>query len=219
MRDTSRAPEDTQEADDAALELMASENPEPRPPRSPRWLLIAAWALPIIVILSLAWLQLRAQRSLSGGSLSVADFRARAEVARTPAPDFTLPILGGSGDLSLSSFRGSVVVVNFWASWCGPCREEAPDLAATSRAYRSRGVRFLGIDERDDDPAALAFVREFDIPYPSVVDPAGALADDYRLLGLPTTVVVDPGGQIVYRFTGYLDAPILRSALDDVLAK
>jgi cytochrome c biogenesis protein CcmG/thiol:disulfide interchange protein DsbE len=125
--------------------------------------------------------------------------------------------LGRSGNLSLSSLRGNVVVVNFWASWCGPCREEAPDLEATSRAYRSRGVRFLGVDERDDEAAALAFVREFDITYPSVFDPSGALADDYALLGLPTTVVVDRNGQIVYRFTGYLDAPVLRSALDDVL--
>ncbi len=83
--------------------------------------------------------------------------------------------------------------------------------------YRNRGVRFLGVDHRDDRAAALAFVDEFGITYPSVSDPAGALADDYELVGLPSTFVIHRRGSIVYRFTGYLDGAVLRSALDDVL--
>lgn len=183
-----------------------------------RGFLIAAWAFPVIMILTLAWLQWQAQGSGQGTPVSVADFRARVEVSRTPAPDFTMPILGSSDSLSLSSFRGEVVVVNFWGSWCGPCRREAPDLESTWRAYRSQGVRFLGVDEQDDEGAALAFVKEFGITYPSVVDDnASAVAGDYRVFGLPTTVIVDRRGRIVYRLTGYLDAAVLRSALDDVL--
>ena len=78
-------------------------------------------------------------------------------------------------------------------------------------------MQFLGVDERDDEAAGRAFQEEFGITYPSAFDPAGELADDYGLLGLPSTFLIDSRGQIVYRFTGYLDGAVLRSALDRML--
>ncbi len=171
-----------------------------------------------VMIGLLAGFQLVTRGTSSVTSLSPADFRARSEAGNGPAPNFALPTLAGDATLALQSFRGSVVVLNFWASWCAPCREEAPDLERAAVAYRSRGVRFLGVDERDDAAAALAFQREFKISYPSVFDPAGSLADDYQLVGLPTTYVISRDGRLLYKFTGFLDKATLTSTLDAVLA-
>lgn len=151
--------------------------------------------------------------------MSVANYQARAEVVDTRAPDFDLELLSGEGSLRLSDLRGDIVVLNFWASWCSPCRLEAPDLQSASEDYRSRGVQFVGVDELDDRFAAQGFIREFAITYPSVFDPSGSLSDDYAFLGLPATYVIDQEGTIRYRFQGFLDGKILRSSLDQVLAE
>ena len=151
------------------------------------------------------------------GQISIANYQAATEVQNSPAPDFSLPSLDGSASISLRSLRGHVVVLNFWASWCTPCSIEAPGLEQTWKAYTRQGARFLGVDERDDDAAGRAFVGEFHITYPSVTDASGSLAYSYRLLGLPTTFIIDPAGQIRYRFVGYIDSTILQRALGDVL--
>jgi len=170
-----------------------------------------------MLILALAGWEF-ARRGTSGvGGVPVANFQATAEADRQMAPDFTMPSLDGGGTIRLSSLRGQVVVFNFWASWCGPCRLEAPGLERVSEAYRDRGVHFLGIDYRDNRPAADAFIREFGITYPSVFDPTGSLADDYRLVGVPTTFVIDQNGRIGFRFLGYVNEQSLRSVLSQVL--
>lgn len=194
------------------------EEDHPRRPGGPRRLLKIGSIAVAGAIVVLAAFQLRTGSMATPGSFSVADRRAQAEADGSQAPDFDLPLLDGDGELKLSSLRGSIVVLNFWASWCGPCREEAPDLQAAWIDYQDRGVRFVGVDERDDRAAALAFVDEFGITYPSVFDPAGSLADDFAFLGLPSTFVIDAEGNIVYRFTGFIDGPTLRSALDAVIA-
>ena len=184
-----------------------------------RWLKVALWVVPLAVVVLLAALELRDRGKSSGGAFGIADYRAQAEVVDTPAPDFELPLLDETGSIRLSDLRGDVVILNFWASWCSPCRLEAPDLQAVWHDYREQGVRFVGIDELDDRFAAQAFVEEFGITYPSVFDPSGSLADDYAFLGLPATYLVDTQGEIVYRFQGFLDGRLLRSSLDAVLAR
>ncbi len=183
---------------------------------------VAVWlgALAVAaVVAALAIMELRTRGTSSIGGFTVANYKARAEVENTPAPDFELASLDGGTPIALSSFRGQVVVLNFWASWCAPCRLEAPGLRRVSERYADRGVRFLGVDYRDNDAAARAFVDEFRLEYPSVTDPSGSLAYDYGLIGFPTTFIIDAAGTIRYRFVGYLDEDVLEEALDDVVSR
>jgi peroxiredoxin len=116
----------------------------------------------------------------------------------SPAPAFSLPRLDGSGDLSLASYRGKTVVLNFFASWCRPCKREAPDLESLWRRYRSEGVVVLGVDSGDAKGDARRFLSAHGVTYPVVFDPGEKLAQGpYALPGLPVTYVIDPAGRIV----------------------
>jgi thiol-disulfide isomerase/thioredoxin len=121
------------------------------------------------------------------------------------APPVSGPVVGG-GKLALASYRGHVVVLNFWGSWCTPCRAEAPGLSALATAFKSSGVRFLGIDIRDSPATAEAFMSDFRITYPSLNDPSDNLALDFRdtvpPAGIPTTLVISPSGRISARVIG-----------------
>ncbi len=112
---------------------------------------------------------------------------------RGPAPAVTGELLDGS-PFDLAGWRGRVVVLNWWGSWCAPCRLEAPDLQATHEATRDLKVEFLGVDIRDDRDAAKAFVASFGITYPSLFDPAGRVALAFRdvpLTVVPSTALLD----------------------------
>ena len=115
-----------------------------------------------------------------------------------PAPAFSLPRLTGSGDLSLDSFRGKTVVLNFFASWCAPCKREAPDLQSVWRKYRSKGLVVLGVDSGDTRGAARDFLSAHRVTYPIVFDPQQTLAlGPYAVPGLPVTYVLNPKGRVV----------------------
>src|ERR1700734_710472 len=137
---------------------------------------------------------------------------------RPLAPDFTATTLTGSR-LSFSSYRGRVVVLNFWGSWCAPCRHEAPTLAVTAEQYRPDGVAFLGVDVRDDTASALAFGGQFGVPYPSVSDSGSAITLDFTavvpIAGTPTTLVIDRTGHIA----GAVFGPATQQELTDILAQ
>jgi thiol-disulfide isomerase/thioredoxin len=141
---------------------------------------------------------------------------------RPLAPDFSGTTLTGS-KLSFSDYRGKVVVLNFWGSWCVPCREEASTLAAVASKYQPSGVSFLGVDVRDTTASALAFARSFHVAYPSVSDPSSAITLDFTakvpIAGTPTTLVVDRTGRIAGAVFGTVTYPELTAILAKVTAK
>jgi cytochrome c biogenesis protein CcmG/thiol:disulfide interchange protein DsbE len=115
-----------------------------------------------------------------------------------PAPLFSLPRLDGAGDLSLASLRGKTVVLNFFASWCAPCKREAPDLESFWKRYRSDGLVVLGVDSGDTKSDARRFLSAHGVTYPIVFDPGQTLAfGSYALPGFPVTYVVNRQGKVV----------------------
>lgn len=117
--------------------------------------------------------------------------RSPKDLVGKRGPDFELPLLGGEGTLSDDELMGHPVVVNFWASWCIPCREEAPTLEAKWRKYREEGVRFLGVNVQDAEEDAVGFVKEFGITFPSVRDTDQVLWRKFGVRGIPETFFLE----------------------------
>jgi len=138
------------------------------------------------------------------------------------APAVNGTTLGGAS-LSLSRFRGHVLVMNFWGSWCTPCRAEAPTLASLARRFSPVGVQFLGVDIRDTPASARAFQRNFAITYPSLNDPGDQVALAFRSTvppaGIPTTLVISRSGRIAARVIGQVSYPGLRGLISRALAQ
>ncbi len=124
------------------------------------------------------------------------------------APAFDLPRLDGDGSISLQGLAGHPAVLNFWASWCPPCADEAPDLNALSVRYDGLGVRFVGVDFNDAVDEARAFARRHDVPYALVHDTRG-VRQKFGVTGPPETYVLDGSGRAVVRIEGPVDSPLL----------
>jgi cytochrome c biogenesis protein CcmG/thiol:disulfide interchange protein DsbE len=171
--------------------------PMPAPTRR-RWLRVVALLFPAVLFVAvLGVATVRKVTTLGPGSR---------------APAFTAPRLGGSGSISLSDLRGKPVLLNFWASWCGPCKDEAPLLRQAYATYGSR-VHFLGVDERDALTSALAFEHDNHIAYPSARDEGFHIYDDYGLTGQPESFFIDQNGVIVQHVPG----PLTRRELFELL--
>ena len=134
-----------------------------------------------------------------------------------PAPGFTLELFDG-GMLSLSDLQGQIVVLSFWASWCPPCREEAPVLESVWQRYRGQGVTFIGVNYQDTEPPARAFIEEFGITYPNGPDPRSRIARAYGVQGVPETFVITQEGEITEVFVGSPTEGQLTAVLEDLLA-
>ena len=129
-------------------------------------------------------------------------------------PGFSLALLDGS-ELTLADLRGQIVVLNFWASWCSPCRREAPALQRVWETYKDQGVVFVGVTYRDAKGASLAFIKEYGITYPNGVDERGRISGDYGVTAVPETYVIDREGRLAWFQIGEAQA----EALADVLAR
>ena len=110
-------------------------------------------------------------------------------------------------------------MINFWASWCPPCREEAPYLESTWRKYKDRGVVFIGVDYADTRKEALAYIEEFDITYPNGPDIGTRISQAYRIRGVPETFFVDKRGQLRGVHIGPLRPPQLEEKIEELLAE
>jgi len=174
----------------------------------------------LVVVLLTGW--------ADGGSSGVTDVAGSTSAVlysaghQPVAPDFTATTLTGSR-LDFSAYRGKVVVVNFWGSWCAPCRAEAPTLAVTAQQYSPAGVDFLGVDVRDTPASALAFTHSFHVGYPSVSDQGSAITLDFTakvpIAGTPTTLVVDRTGHIAGAVFGTVTYPGLTAILAKITAE
>jgi cytochrome c biogenesis protein CcmG/thiol:disulfide interchange protein DsbE len=138
------------------------------------------------------------------------------KMVNRPAPDFSLTSFKGT-TISLQSLQGKPVVLNFWASWCPPCRVEARLLERTWRAYKNRGLIFIGVNIQDRKKDALNYIREFNITYPNGPDPTGEISIDYGVSGLPVTFFVSRRGEIIRRWVGAIEKGLLISSIEEIM--
>ena len=143
-----------------------------------------------------------------------------AEVAiGDPVPDRELPRLGGDGTGSIADYRGRWVLVNLWASWCPPCRQEAPALERFQRRYRDAGVTVLGIDVQDNSDDALAFLRDYPTTYPQLRSVGDERSDAFGSGGVPENFLVDRNGRIALVRRGPVDDRFLRENVAPLVAR
>jgi cytochrome c biogenesis protein CcmG/thiol:disulfide interchange protein DsbE len=188
-----------------------------------RLALVGVALLAVLAFLGVAGYDLARQNGLTNGAVAAASggagkvFGSGELVDGTPrtAPPVTLTLFGGQR-WTLNSHRGTPVLVNFWASWCPPCRQEVPVLQQGWQRYQGR-VNFIGVDVWDTDKDAQQFLQTYNATYPNGPDPAGHIAIDYGLTGVPESFFIDPSGRIVHHFVGPLDQATLDSLLDSLL--
>lgn len=151
------------------------------------------------------------QLTSDDGREILADVRAGKT---TPAPSFSLPSLQGDDRVALSSYEDKVVVLNFWASWCIPCKEEAPRLQSAWEKYRNNGLVVLGVDVHDFDRDGRRFLRRYGVTYPNVHDGRGLVLGDYGGLPLPKTFFVKEG-----KIVGYIFGEAREDDLEDAIRR
>ena len=134
-------------------------------------------------------------------------------------PADPLPALGRSTEASVADYRGKWVLVNFWASWCDPCRAESPALERFQRENRDRGFTVLGIDTQDLTADGLGFVREYGLSYPHLRDADGDAADAWGTTGVPESFLVDPSGRLRIAVSGPVDEEYLAQVIEPVLPR
>ena len=180
-----------------------------------------AWIMLSVGLSVAAFLALLVWGSLTfdgAGGLGINHEFGEIEVESRFAPNFNLD-LGNGEVLRLSDHAGKVVVVDFWASWCGPCRQEAPILSGVYREYAGRSVEFIGVSTWDRRFDAEEHLETFDVPYPNGFDESGVIAIDYGIKGVPEKYFIGPTGEVSRKYVGPMPAEVLREALDELLAE
>jgi len=135
--------------------------------------------------------------------------------AGEPAPGFSLALFDGD-QVSLHDLRGQIVVLNFWASWCLPCREEAPELEKAWQIHQAEGVRFLGVTYKDAAGASQNFIQEHGITFPNGVDAKSQISRAYGVTAVPETYIIDREGKVAWLHLGQVDADMLAEQLAQI---
>jgi thiol-disulfide isomerase/thioredoxin len=161
-----------------------------------------------VLVVALGMLALTGCGAATTGARSTSDGVRVGDLA----PPLSGESLQGSA-ISLDAWRGSPVVIVFWGSWCGPCRDEQPQLNAVARRTTTTGARFVGVSVRDDRGSALAYIRDLGVPYDSILDENDALVGRYDVVGPPATFVVDGAGHVAARLLGPVNGDELESLL------
>ena len=191
----------------------------PTPPRSIplRYILVPLFLAMVVGLLALLFYVLSQSGQLAGFEPGINLEPTLIRQDNRPAPDFTLTLSDGRV-VKLSDYRGKAVVINFWASWCAPCRAEAPTLEETHKRYADRGVIILGISLWDTEEAAAEFRKVYGQTYPSGVDPNGKIAIEYGVSGIPETYFITPEGMIAAKFVGPLPLETMETLLEELLS-
>ena len=152
--------------------------------------------------------------------LGVASSSQANEVTRV-APDFTVRSLDGTRDIKLSNYRGHVVYLDFWASWCGPCRKSMPVMETFSQRYGDKGLVVLAVSVDEDLLQAREFAKHWPLSYELAHSPDGKVAEAYLLKGMPSSFVIDTEGRIIYQHLGFKHKDIkkIEAMLNSVLDK
>jgi cytochrome c biogenesis protein CcmG/thiol:disulfide interchange protein DsbE len=180
-----------------------------------RNLILVASALPMAALFALlGWVVV--DSGGNPGGFGINDRFGEVPVDQRPAPGFEVETLDGRL-VSLEGLRGKVVMLDFWSSWCPPCRREAPTLSQVYREYRDGDVEFIGMAIWDSYGAVEDYALEFDVPYPNTLDDKGEIAIDYGVAGIPEKFFIDREGNLVRSFVGPIDAGSLRNVLDGLL--
>lgn len=152
--------------------------------------------------------------------------RGEAQPSSGPAPDFKITSMDGQSTLKLADLKGKVVVINFWASWCQPCRDEAVFLQKMWMMYKDRGVVFIGVDYVDTESAAREYIKQYNITYFSGTDLGSEISQKYRIKGVPETYFVGKDGNLYGNSLGpitpdsyYMTEVGFRAKLEELLAK
>ena len=178
------------------------------------WILLGA-GIPVLAFFAvLAWASVKSGGN--PGGLGVNREFGQVPIDTEIARDFSLELLDGS-IITLSGLQGKVVLLDFWASWCGPFREEAPVLAQVYREYQGEAVEFVGVNIWDGLQDAINHITKFSVPYPNGVDRSGTIAIDYGVRGIPEKIFIGKDGVVARKFVGPISVGNLRSALQELL--
>jgi peroxiredoxin len=173
------------------------------------WIVVTA----VVMLLGGVWIGLT---RVMPGQVNPTGRPPAAEIGH-PAPDFSLAALDG-GEVALSDFHGQPVVLNFWATWCPPCRAEVPALQAASESLAGEAV-ILGVSVQETPPTVSQFADEFGITYPVVLDQSAQVALAYRVISFPTTFFIDEQGVVVEIVHSSLSEPLILTRLDGLLGQ